>query len=70
MCVTIVLVQVLRDVGQVPLFESRTPFVYELDLWGIGVCWDGHWRGETTESGFSDDPKAGRALMLKAIPRA
>ena len=52
--VTIVLVQALRDVGQVPLSESRTPFVHEFDLWGVRVCWIGHW-GEAAEGSSSED---------------
>ena len=35
-CVAIVLVQMLRDKVQVPLFESLTPLVYEFDLCRIG----------------------------------
>ena len=37
-CVAIVLVQLLRDKVQVLLFETLTPFAYEFDLWGIGIC--------------------------------
>jgi len=42
MGVTIVLVQILRDMGQVPVFESPTPFVDEIDLWGGGAFWARH----------------------------
>ena len=42
-CVAIVLVQALRDKGQVLIFESLAPFKHELDLRGIGIFPVGHW---------------------------
>jgi len=51
-CVAIVLVQMLLNLAQVPVFESLTPFVDEFDLWGIGAIWAGHWGG-AAEGEFS-----------------
>ena len=57
MRMAIVLVQILGDVGQVPVFESLTPFAYEVDLWGIGeIVWDGQWHCDgVIGGGLSED---------------
>ena len=48
--VAVILVQCIRDNIQIPLLESLSPFVDELDLWGIGTLWVNHW-GEAIEGG-------------------
>jgi len=70
MRVAIVLVQAIRDMGQVPLFESLTPFVHEFYLWGIGVCWVRHLGRRGRRCGLSEHPNAGQTLSAPAGARA
>jgi hypothetical protein len=41
--VATILVQALRHSAQILLLESPTTFEEEIDLWGIGAFWVGHW---------------------------
>ena len=50
-CVAIILVQGLRDKGQVLILESLVPLEHEFDLWGIGAFWVEHW-GEAIGGGL------------------
>ena len=62
----IVLVQMLRDLGKVPVFKSPTPFMDEFDLRGIRVIWVGHLGGEI-EGKFSEGSGAGQASRPRVI---
>jgi hypothetical protein len=41
--VAIAIVCGLRDKDRIPRLEGPTAFADEVDLWGIGVLWVGHW---------------------------